>query len=112
MKDRTEQSGNGPAGVSEKTKQAGEIRSRWAWVEATVWTERMLTALEEGVKGGKWYSLMDKVETFDTLWVAFQKVKANQGSAGIDHQTVEHFEEDLGRKLEQVSEKLKTRRQH
>lgn len=112
MKDRTEQSGNGPVGVSEKTKQAGEIRSRWAWVEATVWTERMLTALEEGVKGGKWYSLMDKVETIETLWVAFQKVKANHGSAGVDHQTIEHFEEDLGRKLEQVSEKLKSRSYH
>jgi hypothetical protein len=26
-------------------KPAGEIRARWAWVEASVWTERMLTAL-------------------------------------------------------------------
>ena len=42
-------------------KPAGEIRARWAWVEAAVWTERMLTALEQGVLGGKWYSLMDKV---------------------------------------------------
>jgi hypothetical protein len=32
---------------------AGEIRARWAWVEAEVWTERRLTALEEGVLGGK-----------------------------------------------------------
>ena len=30
---------------------------RWAWVEASVWTERMLAALENGVSGGQWYSL-------------------------------------------------------
>ena len=41
-----------PAAVSQ-AKQAGEIRARWAWVEPEVWTDRMLTALEEGVKGGK-----------------------------------------------------------
>ena len=42
-----------PAPVSEWTKPAGEIRDRWSWVEPDVWTERMLTALDEGVKGGK-----------------------------------------------------------
>ena len=40
-----------PAGVSE-TKQAGEATGRWAWVERAVWTDRMLEALETGVKGG------------------------------------------------------------
>jgi hypothetical protein len=34
---------------------------RWLWAEASVWTDRMLTALEEGVKGGKWFRLIDKV---------------------------------------------------
>jgi len=29
------------------------------WVEAGVWTERMVSALVNGVKGGVWYSLMD-----------------------------------------------------
>ena len=27
--------------------------SSWKWVEASVWTERMLAALGNGVKGGK-----------------------------------------------------------
>ena len=40
-------------------KQVGEVRVRWAWVERTVWTDRMLTALERGVKGGVWFSLID-----------------------------------------------------
>ena len=38
-----------------------ETYERWAWVEPRVWTERMLTALETGIKGGKWFSLIDKV---------------------------------------------------
>ena len=41
-----------PAEVPEKAKQVGETRSRWSWVEPSVWTDRMLTALEKGVKGG------------------------------------------------------------
>ena len=36
-------------------KQGTETREKnWAWVEASIWTERMLAALENGVKGGKW----------------------------------------------------------
>jgi RNA-directed DNA polymerase len=56
-----------PAGVPEEAKQAGETQGRWPWVEPSVWSERMLTALETGVKGGKWYSLIDKVSS---LWIA------------------------------------------
>ena len=49
--------------VSEKTRQETETQSpyKWQWVEAAVWTERMLTALVNGVKGGKWFSLMDNI---------------------------------------------------
>src|SRR5258707_8079417 len=44
------------AAVSAETKQARDIRARWNWVEPEVWTDRMLTALEQGVKGGQWFS--------------------------------------------------------
>lgn len=67
---------------------AGEVRARWAWTEPTVWTDRMLTALETGVKGGVWYSLMDKVCADRTLQAAWARVRANGGAAGIDHVTV------------------------
>jgi hypothetical protein len=40
-----------PEGVPGRAKRAGEILLRWGWVEPTVWTMRMLTALEQGVKG-------------------------------------------------------------
>ena len=59
MTDRPE--GRTSAIVPEVATQAEEIRSRWSWTEPSVWTERMLTALENGVKGGVWYSLIDKV---------------------------------------------------
>jgi RNA-directed DNA polymerase len=67
----------------------------------------MLTALEEGVKGGKWFSLMDKVYRERTLWAAFAEVKANGGAAGVDHQTVEDFERDLIKNLRRLSEQLR-----
>jgi len=47
--------------VPKSARQASEIRVRWAWVEPVCWTDRMLSALEEGVKGGVWFSLIDKV---------------------------------------------------
>jgi len=96
-----------PATVSETAKQAGETRARWAWVEATVWTERMLMALENGVKGGVWFSLMDKVERPANLRSAFAKVKANGGAAGVDHQTVTMYASNLEVNLEQLSEQLR-----
>ena len=96
-----------PATVTETPKQAGQIRARWAWTEPSVWTERMLTALEEGVQGGKWFSLMDKVCRERTLWAAFLAVKANNGAAGVDHQTVEDFERDLVKNLKRLAEQLR-----
>jgi len=95
--------------VSQRTKPAGEIRARWAWVEAEVWTERMLTALEEGVIGGKWHSLIDKVYTLPNLRQAFERVKANGGAAGVDRVTVQEFERDLEANLEKLARQLRER---
>jgi RNA-directed DNA polymerase len=66
----------------------------------------MLTALEVGVKGGIWFSLIDKVYKLRSLSAAFAKVKANQGAAGVDHQTIEMFEADLDTNLSKVSQRL------
>jgi len=38
------------------TRRGADTRS-WDWVDASVWTDHMLAALENGVKGGQWYSL-------------------------------------------------------
>jgi len=80
-----------PAVVPELARQAGDVRARWAWTEASVWSDRMLAALESGVKGGKWFSLIDKVASEANLFVSLCQVASNGGSAGIDHVTVEQF---------------------
>ena len=96
-----------PATVPLGATQAGDIRARWAWVEPSVWTDRMLTALEAGVKGGRWFSLVDKVYALPTLRAAFARVKANQGAAGVDHQTVAMYEAHLDAHLVALSASLR-----
>jgi RNA-directed DNA polymerase len=96
-----------PAGLPLGAKQAGETQARWSWVEPSVWSERMLTALEEGVKGGKWYSLIDKVSSLANLRSAFTQVKRNRGSAGVDRVTIESFEASLELNLERLSKSLR-----
>jgi RNA-directed DNA polymerase len=92
----------------QKAKQGREVAPKWAWTEASVWTERMLTTLERGIEGGKWYSLMDKVTRMDNLHSAFIKVKRNKGAAGIDGQKIEQYEKNCPKRLEQVQARLKS----
>jgi len=94
--------------VPERARRAREILTRWGWVEPTVWTERMLTALDEGVKGGVWYSLMDKVHPERVLRAAYFRVAANKGAAGVDHVTVTMFEDRLEENLKDLSDALRT----
>jgi RNA-directed DNA polymerase len=106
-----EDAGNQLMRVPEGAKQIGEADARAmkyrAWAEPAVWTTRMLTALEEGVKGGKWFSLIDKVYAEATLKSAFARVKANKGAAGIDHHTVERYEKNLEENLQRLGRNLK-----
>ena len=108
VRDRTAE--ERPAAVPDGATQAGEIRARWAWVEPTVWTERMLAALEQGVKGGKWFSLMDKVYAMPNLRAAFARVGANAGAAGVDRQSVTMFGQHLEENLERLAQELRERR--
>ena len=60
--------------VSETTKRdAGVLEScvQRKFAPAPLWTEAMLAALQRGVKGGKWHSLIDKVSRLDTLMLGF-----------------------------------------
>ena len=79
------------AGSADEAMQGGEVARDFSWAEASVWTERMLSALVNGVKGGKWYALMDKVFALKTLAAAWTKVRANKGAAGVDGQSIERF---------------------
>lgn len=96
-----------------RAKQAGEIleasqrRSRWSWVEASVWTDRMLAALENGVKGDVWFSLIDKVHKRSNLWSAWSDTARNKGAAGVDQITIEQYEPEAEANLEHLAQELK-----
>ena len=74
--------------VSERTKREREVEARWAWTEPDVWTERMVDALERGVEGGKWHSLIDKVYAERTLKAGWRRVERNGGSEGVDGERI------------------------
>ena len=108
MSDTEWQSESQAPAVPKRATQGAETRAgKWTWVEATVWSERMLAALENGVKGGKWFSLMDKVYRKQTLGAAWQKVRANAGAAGVDGQSVERFEARAEVYLEELERALR-----
>ncbi len=47
--------------VPETAGPPSETRARWAWAEPSVWTERMLDALDNGIRGDKetkWFCLI------------------------------------------------------
>ena len=72
-----------------------------------VWSEKMLVALAQGVKGSKWFSLIDKVSRLNVLELAWGKVQSNAGACGVDGITVERFAKDSQKRLLAVSEQIK-----
>ncbi|MFP4600959.1 MAG: group II intron reverse transcriptase/maturase [Persicimonas sp.] len=97
-----------PTKVPSRAKTVGQTPpTKWQWVEPGVWTERMLEALERGVKGGKWFSLIDKVYREENLQSAWRKVEQNQGAAGVDQQSLEDYSRHLESNLKRLSKKLK-----
>ena len=96
------------SGVPEKATQGAEVRRRgqWWWTEASIWTERMVSALGNGVKGGRWYSLMDKVVRPTTLEAAWRKVARNHGAAGVDGQSIERFAAQAEQYLQELQHSL------
>ncbi len=90
-----------------KTPVDQERRSRWLWVEASIWTDRMLAALETGVKGDCWFSLIDKVYSPKNLWSSWAKSAKNNGAPGVDGITIDRYEKDAEANLAYLSEQLK-----
>jgi RNA-directed DNA polymerase len=87
--------------VPERAKQEQKPRA-----EAVIWTPKMLEALGNGVKGGKWFSLIDKVCRFSTLEKAWGKVRRNRGAAGVDKQTIKAFDHKAELYLKELSEAI------
>jgi RNA-directed DNA polymerase len=67
----------------------------------------MVSALGNGVKGGKWFSLVDKVHRPTTLEAAWRKVERNKGSSGIDGQSIDRFAAGAALYLAELHETLK-----
>jgi RNA-directed DNA polymerase len=88
-------------------QQAEETLAQWRWVEPSVWSVRMLTVLKQGIEGGKWFRLFDKVFAERNLLAALQQVAKNGGAAGVDHVTVEEFARKLPESLWELSDALK-----
>jgi RNA-directed DNA polymerase len=107
-----EQKQSEPAIVAEETqaKQAGEIRDRWPWIEHSIWSDRMLTRLEQSEPTTVWFGLWDKVCAARNLQAAFWAVWRNDGAPGVDGQTVRQFDEHLETELVRMGEELRHQR--
>jgi RNA-directed DNA polymerase len=98
-----------------KAKQSREVTTpgglgkalRWVWTEASVWTERMLATLERGIKGGKWYSLIDKVWMMENLESATLKVARGKSKLKADGRRCHHYAQTRHRRLPLLQAKLK-----
>jgi len=100
------------AEVSARAIQAEFTPTQWDWVDRTIWTERMLAALGNGVKGNKWFSLIDKVYRPSTLQTAWEHVKSNRGAAGIDGQSIEIFAANAEGYLNELAKEIEEGRYH
>ena len=101
---------NKPASVTEPKgtpKQAGETRNAMAWVDRSVWTERMLQRLAQSQQQTKWFALWDKVWREETLMNASLQVIVNRGSAGVDRQSTEQFQREWTEQIRKLQEELR-----
>jgi len=97
-----------PPLVPARDKQGGKAIRLVAGAEPGVWSERMLTALTGGMKGNRWFSLIDKIYADRTLELAWAKVQSNAGGSGVDRITIERFAKDCPRGLLDLQEQLRT----
>ena len=93
-----------PVGTTQGSEAIRRVRGL---AEAAIWTPRMLETLESGVKGGKWFSLIDKVYRRQTLDAAWAKVKRNRGAAGVDKVTIAAFDKNADHHLDRLSTALR-----
>jgi len=70
----------------------------------------MLDTLERGIKGGKWFSLVDKVWDEQHLLLGAWSVIRNDGAAGVDAQSCAQLEAHLKESVGELARLLKTER--
>lgn len=92
----------------EVSTETSPLREAYLWgAKAHIWTTSMLKALENKLDGGKWFALNDKVFALKTLRQAYEQVRRNGGSAGVDHVKVTEFGERLEEELIKASEQIR-----
>jgi RNA-directed DNA polymerase len=91
-----------------RAKQGREVPPQWAWTEASVWNERMLATLERGIKGGQWYSLIDKVWKMENLQSAAERLAKGKSAKKADGRRCRRYLEQSRWRLPTLQAKLKT----
>ena len=95
-----------PTGLDKTETARRQPQAEWPPAERAVWTDRMLEALVMGVKGGKWFSLMDKVYSRRNLEAAWAQVRKKRGAAGVDHMSIEKYDAHAKKYLERLGDEL------
>jgi len=85
--------------------EASRLRERLG-ADPLIWTDAMLAALESGVKGGRWFSLKDKIWRSQTLYRAWSIVLGRGGSCGADRVTLDMYAKQLDQRLASLQAKL------
>ncbi|HEX3566759.1 MAG TPA: group II intron reverse transcriptase/maturase [Acidimicrobiales bacterium] len=58
--------------------------------------QNRLWAAAKQSEGRRFHALYDRIYRDDTLWEAWNRVRANRGAAGVDHLTLAEVEDDYG----------------
>jgi group II intron reverse transcriptase/maturase len=62
----------------------------------------------------KFGALYDKIYREDVLWTAWKRVRANKGAPGVDNESIEYIEDEIGVEafLRETQDELKSHRYH
>ena len=76
--------------------------------------QNRLWAAAKQSSGRRFHALYDRIYRDDTLWMAWERVRANRGAAGVDHLTIAAVEGEYGveRMLTEVRDVLRAGNYH
>ncbi len=70
--------------------------------------QRKLWAAAKQSEGRRFHALFDRIRRRDVLWMAWERVRANRGAAGVDRLTLEAVEDyGVGRMLDELAADLR-----
>ena len=90
--------------ITDRDYRLNEIESL---ASPAIWSSRMLNALRNGVKRGKWYSLHDKMCREQVIDNACDRVLENKGKPGVDKISVHRYADNRDDFNEKLLQELK-----